>query len=156
MLGIKSSRTVSAGLATYFFLLLAYHFCLTKDRVSLKHSFKSNFSDVLSSRRQGSLSAVNEVQNQTPLLYYPPLSRNMLEKVPRIRQCTIILPGADYPHYERALKTHVRHGERWGYPTRVLRNFLVKNKFYNKPAYTIYLILKELAKPSGERAEWIL
>lgn len=159
MFGTKSSRAVSAGLATYFFLLLAYHFCLANDKFFLKHSFnfsKSNSSDVLSSQHQSSLSAVNEVQNITQRLNYAPLSSNMLEKGPKIRQCTIILPGADYPHYERALETHVRHGERWGYPTHVLRNFLVKNEFYNKPAYMIYLILEELAKPFGERAEWIL
>ena len=159
MFGTKSQRIIFAGLATYFFLLLAYHFVLAKDKLFFKHSFsfsKPKPSDVLSSQHLGSLRAVNEVQNKAPALYYAPLSSNMLEKGHRVRQCTIILPGADHAHYERALKTHVRHGKRWGYPTHVLRNFLVENKFYNKPAYTIYLILDELAKPPDERAEWIL
>lgn len=159
MFGQKSQRIVSAVLATYFLLLLAYHFGLAKDKLFLKHSLsfsKSKSSDVLSSQHPGPLNAANEAHNKVPLRYYAPLSSNMLEKGPRVRQCTIILPGADLPHYERALKTHVRHGERWGYPTHVLRNFLVGNEFYNKPAYTIYLILGELGKPPSERAEWIL
>lgn len=153
MFGTKSQRIVSAFLATYFFLLLGYHFRLAKDKLFLKQALsfsKSKSTDVQS------LSAVNEVHNKAPLLYDASLSSKMLENGPRVRQCTIILPGADHPHYERALKTHVRHGERWGYPTDVLRNYLVENDFYNKPAYTMYLILEELAKPPGERAEWIL
>ena len=68
-----------------------------------------------------------EVQNKAPLLYHHPLSSsNMLEKGPRVRQCTMIFPGTDRPHYERGLKTHVRHGERLGNPTNVLPPFLSK------------------------------
>lgn len=159
MFGPKSQRIISAILATYFFFLLAHHFGLAKDKLLLKDSLgflRSNSSDVLSSQHPGSLSAAKEVHNIVPPRFYAPLPSNMPENGPKVRQCTIILPGANLPHYERALRTHVRHGERWGYPTHVLRNFLVANEFYNKPAYTIYLILEELGKPASERAEWIL
>lgn len=75
---------------------------------------------------------------------------------PRIRQCTSIWPGEDHPHFERALNTHIRHGAKWGYPTDVLRHFLVESKERNKVAYILYLVLREMAKPRGTRAEWIL
>lgn len=74
----------------------------------------------------------------------------------RIRQCTSIWPGEDRPHFERALNTHIRHGAKWGYPTDVLRHFLVESKERNKVAYILYLVLREMAKPRGNRAEWIL
>lgn len=74
----------------------------------------------------------------------------------RIRQCTSIWPGEDRPQFERALNTHIQYGAKWGYPTDVLRHFLVESKEHNKVAYMLYLVLGEMAKPRGTRAEWIL
>lgn len=81
---------------------------------------------------------------------------------PRVVQATMVYESDHAPHYERALDTHIKHGEKWGYPTHVLRHDLINadyfngKAFFNKPAYLLSLILKELANPPGRRAEWIV
>ena len=64
-------------------------------------------------------------------------------------------------YYERSINTHIKHGERWGWPTHILRHDVVGTGaygtgFYNKPAYLLGLIIEEMAKPKGKRAEWIV
>jgi len=57
--------------------------------------------------------------------------------------------------YERALESHIKHGERWGYPTYIKR----QNEYcgyWNKPTFMIQQIAQELAKPERERAEWLM
>lgn len=57
--------------------------------------------------------------------------------------------------YERALESHIRHGERWGYPTYIKR----QNEYcgyWNKPTFMIQQVAQELAKPERERAEWLM
>ncbi|THX44002.1 hypothetical protein D6D08_10525 [Aureobasidium pullulans] len=57
--------------------------------------------------------------------------------------------------YERALESHTRHGERWGYPTYIKR----QNEYcgyWNKPTFMIQQVAQELAKPEHERAEWLM
>ena len=81
------------------------------------------------------------------------------EIVPRLMQASMISgyePGS--PH-ERCLETHVRHGHRWGYPTHVLRKNLVPGYHhgaFNKAAHLLNLIMSEMSKDEGKRAEWIL
>ena len=38
----------------------------------------------------------------------------------RVRQATTTLHDAYDPVFERAIKSHIKHGESWGYPTHVL------------------------------------
>lgn len=79
--------------------------------------------------------------------------------VPRLMQASMLSgyePGS--PH-ERCLETHVRHGERWGHPTHVLRQNLVPgyhNGAFNKAAHLLNIIMGEMAKDVDKRAEWIL
>lgn len=79
--------------------------------------------------------------------------------VPRLMQASMLSgyePGS--PH-ERCLETHVRHGERWGHPTHVLRQNLVPgyhNGAFNKAAHLLNIIMGEMAKDADKRAEWIL
>lgn len=146
----SSQRLISALLATFICFLLVYQFALSKNTFLFKSSLGSTGAKLLN----------NSTQNPNPKgSIYTPLQGSLpdgaLEGGPRVRQCTTILPGEDHPQFERALNTHLRHGDKWGYPTDVLRDFLVQNKYYNKPAYTIYLIYNELTKPRGMRAEWI-
>ncbi|KAG9571148.1 glycosyltransferase family 34 protein, partial [Aureobasidium melanogenum] len=57
--------------------------------------------------------------------------------------------------YERALESHTRHGEKWGYPTYIKR----QNEYcgyWNKPTFMIQQVAQELAKPERERAEWLM
>lgn len=58
--------------------------------------------------------------------------------------------------YERSVDTHIKHGEKWGVPTHVLRHDIIEAGFFNKPAYILGLIIEEMAKPYGQRAEWIV
>ena len=62
--------------------------------------------------------------------------------------------------YERGLRSHVKYGERWGYPTHFLRQDIIgKGDFgdgmFNKLLYLQTIIVTELTKPFGKRAEWI-
>lgn len=64
-------------------------------------------------------------------------------------------------YYERSIDTHIKHGERWGWPTHILRQDIVGTGaygtgFYNKPAYLLGLIIEEMTKPKEKRAEWIV
>jgi len=78
--------------------------------------------------------------------------------------------GPEHDVYERALKLHLAHGERWGYTTHVLRQDIVgdaeengrnikghwKSGVFKKPLYLLSVVINELAKPADERAEWIM
>lgn len=56
---------------------------------------------------------------------------------------------------ERALLTHEKHAERWGYATRVLRKRLVDG-WWGKWGWLQTLVTEELSKDEGEGAEWIM
>lgn len=57
--------------------------------------------------------------------------------------------------YERALRSHARHAQRWGYPMHVLRHDISVG-FWSKPTYLLSLVLQELRKPAEERVDWLL
>ncbi|EAW14977.1 uncharacterized protein ACLA_003900 [Aspergillus clavatus NRRL 1] len=57
--------------------------------------------------------------------------------------------------YERALQSHTRHAQRWGYPMHILREDISVG-FWNKPSYLLSLVIGELAKPPGKRVEWLM
>ena len=76
---------------------------------------------------------------------------------PRVRQATTTLHDEYDPVFERAIKSHIKHGEAWGYPTHVLRHSMFdRNSQYNKISYLQMLLLNEMAKPYGQRAGWIV
>ncbi len=66
-----------------------------------------------------------------------------------------MLFGQPSPHYLRALQTHFRHNERWGYAMHVLQRDFIAG-YWNKPYYMLALIIQELAKPPEERTEWLM
>lgn len=76
---------------------------------------------------------------------------------PRVRQVTAALYD-NYTHvFERAVQTHMRHGEMWGYPTHVLRHSLLDgHSQFNKIAYLSLIMLGEMSKPVEQRAGWLL
>lgn len=63
--------------------------------------------------------------------------------------------GESNPTYERALELHMAHAANHGHPMFVLRERLLSG-LWSKPAWILNVILQELAKPEGERLEWIL
>lgn len=63
--------------------------------------------------------------------------------------------GEPNPVYERALKLHEIHAEARGHPMHVLRERVLSG-LWSKPAYILSVMLQELAKPEGQRLEWLL
>ncbi|KAJ5431864.1 hypothetical protein N7445_008362 [Penicillium cf. griseofulvum] len=79
------------------------------------------------------------------------LSSNKLQRVAKVS----MLYGETNHMYERALQSHERHGKRWGYPMHILRQD-ISIGFWNKPSYLLSLVISEMAKPAGERMEWLM
>ena len=66
-----------------------------------------------------------------------------------------MLYGKPNALYERALKSHYRHAERWRLEMHVLRQDIAVG-FWNKPSYLLSLVVQELAKLPEDRLEWLL
>ena len=91
-------------------------------------------------------------------IYHP--SSSASSEVHRIRQATMLYEG-DKDHlrnmYERAVATHLKHGERWGVPTHILKQYLVEpGSYFNKPAWLLNLVMNEMSKPKDRRTEWVV
>jgi hypothetical protein len=72
----------------------------------------------------------------------------------RLMKLTIVY-GPNNQLYERAIKTHHRHAERWGHESRTLRQEMATN-FWNKPTFMLQALLDELQKPPADRVEWLM
>ncbi|KAI7394556.1 glycosyltransferase family 34 protein, partial [Hortaea werneckii] len=70
----------------------------------------------------------------------------------RIGKCTILFNGNSF--WERSIQTHEQHDKIHGYRLHVLRQKLLDD-VWDKPAYILSLLLRELAKPNAERLEWL-
>ena len=57
--------------------------------------------------------------------------------------------------FERAIQSHVRHAERYGYPSFILRNS-VYEEIWSKLAYMMAIVTMELAKDPGTRLKWLM
>lgn len=76
---------------------------------------------------------------------------------PRVRQATMIYQTDKFNAvYERSVDSHIKHGNMWNVPTHVLRHDIVDAGFFNKPAFLLGLVIEEMAKPYGQRADWIV
>ena len=135
---IHSSRSVRAivGSAGLFTLILFFLFVRHFHSLSTYNPGGSNASDA---------SGTND----------EPIDPN--EGGPRVRQATVTLHDEYDPVFERAIKSHIKHGDAWGYPTHVLRHSMFDgNSQYNKISYLQMLLLNEIVKPYGQRAGWIV
>lgn len=56
--------------------------------------------------------------------------------------------------YERALLSHKKHDEHFGYKHFIQRRNAI-DRFWSKHAYLIHLLVQELNKPAAERLEWL-
>lgn len=92
-----------------------------------------------------------------------------LEGRPRIRQaCMLFVSKVAGEHemgknviYERSIRTHIKHAERWGYVNHILREDIIgmgewKVLVFGKLLYLQSIIVGELSRPAEERAEWIV
>ena len=75
-------------------------------------------------------------------------------KARRITKASMLY-GPRNVFYERALQTHRRHAQKWGYGMEVLQNEIAKG-YWNKPSYLLALLIRELSKPVNERVEWLM
>lgn len=82
---------------------------------------------------------------------------NANKAAPKVRQATMIYEtvGGNII-YERSIDTHIKHGDKWGVPTHILRHDVIEAGFFNKPAYILGLVIEEMAKPHDKRTEWIV
>jgi hypothetical protein len=66
-----------------------------------------------------------------------------------------MLYGKPNSLYDRALKSHRRHAQRWEYSMNILQQDIMGG-YWNKPSYLLSLVLQELAKPPSEQIEWLM
>ncbi|KAF1840008.1 glycosyltransferase family 34 protein [Cucurbitaria berberidis CBS 394.84] len=62
--------------------------------------------------------------------------------------------GEPNPHYQKALENHLLHSLIHGTEVRVMCDPIV-DSLWNKPAFILELLLREMLKPEKERLEWI-
>ena len=83
------------------------------------------------------------------------------EGAPRLAQVSMQYGDKFDLMYERGLRTHIENGEKWGYPTHYLRFDIVgkgevAEGVYDKLLYLLTIMVNEMTKPFGKRAEWIV
>lgn len=83
------------------------------------------------------------------------------EGAPRVAQVSMQYGDNFDLMYERGLRTHIVHGEKWGYPTHFLRHDIVGKGeggqgVYDKLLYLQTIMVNEMTKPFGKRAEWLV
>ncbi|KAG8534394.1 uncharacterized protein KY384_001239 [Bacidia gigantensis] len=83
------------------------------------------------------------------------------EGAPQIVQVSMQFGGNFDLMYEKGLRTHLAHGDKWGYPTHFLRNDIVGHGdfgvgIYDKVLYLLAIMVNEMTKDFGKRAEWIV
>jgi len=66
-----------------------------------------------------------------------------------------MLFGITSPTYKRAIETHKRQAQRWGYTTEILQRDEGCG-FWTKLIFLLNLVGQELQKPAETRAEWIM
>lgn len=85
----------------------------------------------------------------------PPSNVEISNKTyPRVAKISMLYGGFAEP-YQRALDSHQRHADHWGYPFYVSRED-GNCGFWNKLVYIISILAKEFTKPEAERVEWIM
>ena len=83
------------------------------------------------------------------------------EGAPKLLQVSMQFNGQFSLLYERGLRSHIKYGEKWGYPTHFLRQDIVGHGdvgegMFNKLLYLLTVMINEHTKPYGKRAEWIV
>lgn len=73
---------------------------------------------------------------------------------PRIGTCTVA-HGEHKEGYQRALSTHISHGDYHKYPTYLLDHPILDG-LWSKESLLLELLLQELSKPKPEQLEWLV
>jgi hypothetical protein len=100
------------------------------------------------------LLAIRHVGSRIVSIGLPAESVNLVATNPRIAKVTMLY-GRSNELYERAVMSHERHARMHGYQMHILRHEITGG-YWNKPSYLLSLVVQELAKPPGERAQWLM
>ena len=135
--------------------LAFFQFCIFRPQVLYLAHKSQSFANVSSETPPSALN-----KNTSAI---DPLLPDVLR--PKIRQVSMRVYNATNETNdaldERCMATHIEYGKRWGYPTHVLRED-VRGKgewrelVFSKPLYMLSLAVAEMAKPTDERAEWLV
>ena len=96
-----------------------------------------------------------------------PSNSTAQNRSPKIIQATMMFGHNYIGMNERTVQSHAQHAKFWGYGDHVLARELVGagevegegewNKYiFSKILYVLRIMIAELEKPRGERAEWIV
>ena len=83
------------------------------------------------------------------------------ERQTNVLQATMMFGDAYLGLDERTLQSHIDHAKRWGYGNHILRREIVGAGQWDKFIFSKILLLQdliigELKRPRGERAEWVV
>lgn len=79
---------------------------------------------------------------------------NLYSKIGKLTMLYYNEVSKDTIWYEKALSGHKEHNMRFGYKHFVLRHEIVPD-IWSKQAFILSILLQELAKPMGDRLEWL-
>ena len=117
------------------------------------YSFTSQY---LSNDYQGALPVSSDKkyidEHSNPAFAHHPKEDTLATKPPAMAVVSMLYGDNDF--YIRAINTHIRHAERFGYPSYVLRTEIIEG-VWNKLAYMMHAMITEMEK--GESgAKWLM
>ena len=121
-------------------------------------------------QRQRTSATTKKVDERLEAVLYPSNASNFeydgahgetAEGAPRLAQASMQFGARFDLMSERGLRTHIKYGEKWGYPNHFLRKDLIgkgeiAEGMYNKLLHIQNIMLNEMTKPFGNRVEWIV
>ena len=90
-------------------------------------------------------STAQAIQDTKDLADQHDIFDSTLEGGARIRQACMLFPSEDKSHemganvvYERSIRTHLKHAEKWGYPSHILREDIIGQGKWEKLVRPLY------------------
>ena len=145
---MRSKHFVFASTATLAFIT----FALIARQAQIRNALDGSGIGLFESFRGTSPSWDSQLEENSIVVEHTKASDRV---VPHKIGMVSMLIGETNPTYERALRTHLRHGEIQGYETFVMRSNVL-DMMYNKPMFILNILMDEMKKPFHERLEWVL
>ena len=145
---MRSKQYVFASTATLAFIT----FALLARHAQIKNAFDSTGIDLFEGFRGTTPIWDAQLEENSIVVQHTEASDKV---VPHRIGMVSMLIGDTNPTYERALRTHLRHGEIHGYETFVMRSNVL-DMMFNKPMFILNILMDEMKKPFHERLEWLL
>ena len=145
---MKSKQFVFVFTATLAFII----FTLLARQGQIRHAFESSGIGLFEKFRGTNPIWDSQFEENSIVIEHAEASGRV---VPHKIGMISMLIGDTNPTYERALRTHLRHGEIQGYETLVMRSNVL-DMMYNKPMFILNVLMDEMKKPYHERLEWLL